>query len=157
MKAMAIVVCVTFVWLTSEGNAAQMTSQRSDRGTKFLLIAGPIVSGDAAKFKRTIAAETPSIVVFDSPGGALVEGLEIGEMISARKMDTLVPEKTMCASACALAWLGGGKRFLDPTARIGFHAAYIRSGEYVRETGVGNALVGAYLANLGLSYVICPP
>ncbi len=36
-------------------------------------------------------------------------------------------------------------------AHIGFHAAYINYGEYKRETGLGNALIGAYLYQLGLS------
>jgi hypothetical protein len=53
-----------------------------------------------------------------------------------------------CASACALAWLAGVKRFMGPKARVGFHAAFNKSSR--QETGMGNALVGAYLTKLGL-------
>ena len=54
----------------------------------------------------------------------------------------------MCASACALAWLGGIPRLMGANTHIGFHAAYNpRSGQ---EAGVANALVGAYLSQLGL-------
>ncbi len=38
------------------------------------------------------------------------------------------------------------------TARVGFHAAYVVEGGKKEETGAGNALVGAYLSHLGLSY-----
>jgi hypothetical protein len=39
---------------------------------------------------------------------------------------------------------------MSPQARVGFHAAY--SSETGQETGVGNALVGAYLNKIGLPY-----
>jgi hypothetical protein len=51
---------------------------------------------------------------------------------------------------CALAWLAGVPRSIGAEGRIGFHAAY--DSDTGRETGVGNALVGAYLTKLRLSY-----
>jgi hypothetical protein len=76
--------------------------------------------------------------------------LEIGESIRLKAFTTFVPENARCASACALAWLGGVQRYMAPGAQIGFHAAYnAKSGQ---ETGVGNALVGAYLNKIGLPY-----
>ena len=51
----------------------------------------------------------------------------------------------------ALAWLGGTRRVANPTARIGFHAAHTTKGGQVTETGMGNAMIGAYLNELGLS------
>ena len=53
-----------------------------------------------------------------------------------------------CASACALAWLGGRVRLMGKDALVGFHAAY--SGKDSQVTSWGNALVGAYLNQLGL-------
>src|SRR5262249_34844701 len=57
-----------------------------------------------------------------------------------------------CASACALAWLGGTPRIMATNAQVGFHAAYIIRGGQPLETGGGNALVGAYLNRIGLSH-----
>jgi hypothetical protein len=37
------------------------------------------------------------------------------------------------------------------SSKVGFHAAYSGSGQFKRESGVGNAIVGAYLNQLGLS------
>jgi hypothetical protein len=40
---------------------------------------------------------------------------------------------------------------MKDTSKIGFHAAYVRNGPYKRESGVGNAVVGAYLTDMGLN------
>lgn len=58
--------------------------------------------------------------------------------------------ESYCASACALAWLGGTKRFMSRSSRVGFHAAYRETSGVTTESGMGNALVGAYLNSLGL-------
>ena len=65
----------------------------------------------------------------------------------ARGYSSLVPDGSVCASACAIAWLGGAKRYLASNGRLGFHAA--SGGDGV--SAPGNALVGAYMARLGLS------
>lgn len=36
------------------------------------------------------------------------------------------------------------------SSRVGFHAAYVMKGDLAFESGVGNALVGAYATSLGL-------
>ena len=73
----------------------------------------------------------------------------MGKLIRLRNYATVVPNNTQCLSACALAWLGGTERYMGSTARIGFHAAYLRTTG--QETGAGNALLGAYLSQIGLS------
>ena len=55
-----------------------------------------------------------------------------------------------CTSACALIWLAGTPRYLGPEAHLGFHASYYDAGGRLVETGVGNAMVGHYLAQLDL-------
>jgi hypothetical protein len=90
------------------------------------------------------------MVLFESPGGNLLAGLNIGRAIRLKEFFTAVEGGKECASACGLAWLGGIKRFAHPDARIGFHAAYIENNGQATETGAGNALVGAYLNQLSL-------
>ena len=62
---------------------------------------------------------------------------------------TAVPDGAACASVCGLIWLAGSPRLLAASSKIGFHAAYREDGS---ESGQANALVGAYLSRLGLSY-----
>ena len=114
-----------------------------------ILVSGKLEEGDEEKF-IAIALGTPQAVVrFNSDGGNLLAGIEIGKAIRLKDFVTEVADGDVCASACALAWLGGTKRVAHPNSRIGFHAAYnAESGEV---TGSGNAIVGAYLNQLGLS------
>jgi hypothetical protein len=46
---------------------------------------------------------------------------------------------------------GGTRRFLGERSQVGFHAAYRDDEGRPTETGVGNALLGSYLGQLGLS------
>jgi hypothetical protein len=89
-------------------------------------------------------------VAFDGDGGSLVAGIQIGETIRLKNFSTVVPNGKRCASSCALAWLGGTRRFMGPDSKIGFHSAY--DGDTGQVTGPGNALVGAYLNKMGLPY-----
>jgi hypothetical protein len=111
-------------------------------------VSGTFDLNDKDVFARKIGSLSSAIVAFDSDGGSLVAGLRIGEIIRLKNFTTVVLDQTRCASSCALAWLGGTKRFMGTTARIGFHAAY--NGETRQVTGPGNALVGAYLNMIGL-------
>jgi hypothetical protein len=83
--------------------------------------------------------------------GNVAAGLIIGRIMQLRHYLSAVIAGDVCASACALAWLSSQPRVMDEDARIGFHAAFIRQGDEKIETGVGNALIGAYLQRLGLS------
>jgi hypothetical protein len=113
-------------------------------------IDGLIESGDNDQFLRKIGPITNAIVAFNSDGGNLLAGIQIGELIRLRNFASLVPDGMRCASSCALAWLGGTKRLMASKAQIGFHAASDR--ETGKVTSVGNALVGAYLNKIGLPY-----
>lgn len=131
-------------------NAAYI--ERSDEdGITLITITGDLVADDLAQFRQVSAGAQSAMVVMASPGGSLLAGIEIGKTIRLRGFNTMVMPADACVSACALAWLGGHYRFMAPRPLIGFHAAWVIDEEGVqRETGSGNALVGAYLTNLGL-------
>jgi peptidoglycan hydrolase-like protein with peptidoglycan-binding domain len=113
-------------------------------------IRGELEFGDEDTFAEKVLRLKEAVVIFNSPGGNLVAGLEIGRAIRLKGFDTFVPDGMVCASACGLAWLGGKTLLAGPRAQIGFHAAWAMEGGQKRETGPGNALVGAYLHSLGL-------
>jgi hypothetical protein len=131
--------------------SAEVLINMSGSGSVIVEVVGPIVGGDSLAFKNKIDDLERALVVLRSPGGSLREGLAIGALIRQKGFVTAVAEDTFCASACALAWLGGRTRLMRETSKIGFHAAYVKGGSYKRESGVGNALVGAYLRDMGLS------
>jgi hypothetical protein len=89
-------------------------------------------------------------VAFRSDGGSLLAGIRIGMLIRVKNFITVVPDGAQCASACAVAWLGGARRFMGAGSKVGFHAAYVQKGSATTESGPGNAVLGAYLDQLGL-------
>jgi len=115
-----------------------------------VFIEGDIVSGDYAKFKK-MADRLPygTVVVMTSRGGLLVDGLNIGTTIKAKGFRTFAYD--YCMSVCAMMWLAGWQRSTLSDTSIGFHGAGYENGE---PSIAGNALAGAYLANLGYSYKV---
>jgi hypothetical protein len=107
-----------------------------------------LIGPDDAKTFQAKANLFPgkATAVLNSPGGNLLAGLAIGEFLRLRGWSTYVSGE--CDSACAFIWLGGAQRLMTPDAKIGFHAASIDG----QQTGLGNAVLGAYLNRLGLSH-----
>jgi hypothetical protein len=136
---------------TSVAAAATISSAPLPNSDIFVIgVDGPMLPGDYEQFRRVAVLHPKAVVRFNSDGGNLLAGIEIGKLIRLRNFGTLVVSNQRCASACALAWLGGTVRFMGATALIGFHAGYdATSGQ---ETGVANAVIGVYLNEIGLSY-----
>ncbi|RWN10217.1 MAG: hypothetical protein EOR94_29305 [Mesorhizobium sp.] len=116
-----------------------------------IAITGVIEPNDDAQFNQIAATTKDAVVVLNSEGGSVLPALEIGRAIRLKGFATAVASDTLCASACALTWLAGSPRLAGQTANIGFHASYVVNNGKASETGVGNALIGAYLNQIGLS------
>lgn len=137
--------------LAAAAEAAQIERIELDDGGAAILVRGEIAFDDADTFRVVVAGVTQAIVVLESPGGSLFGGIELGKAIRLRGFPTLVLSQSACASSCALAWLAGVPRVMAEDAFVGFHAAFLMDASGAkREVGSGNALVGAYLTNLGL-------
>lgn len=116
-------------------------------GDQMITIEGQIGPDDFDTFQRKASGLTGRVAVhLRGPGGNLISALRIGEFIRFKAWATAVGSE--CDSSCAAIWLAGVPRLMFPNARIGFHAASING----QERGNGNALFGAYMNRLGLSY-----
>ena len=115
-----------------------------------VVVQGSFEGKDGEQFFTKTGSLTAAIVRLESNGGSLVAGIQIGETIRLKGFQTLVPAGARCASACAMAWLGGTQRFMGPGAQIGLHSAHNAKSE--QGSGVANALLGAYLNRVGLPY-----
>ena len=136
----------------------------SVKGCYAIMIDGDILEGDGEKFVKEATEKnvTTGIVNLNSYGGHLQSGLMIGLEIKERKLQTFVGDEWTCVSVCADMWLAGSIRYYGGAkTRIGFHGAYWLAvdkngkpakGAKPQVTSSGNAVMGAYLGGLGLSY-----
>jgi hypothetical protein len=87
-------------------------------------IDGDLDINDGDQFQSKTSFLSKAIIAFRSDGGSVVAGIQIGESIRSKGFTTVVAGNARCASARAIAWLGGAPRLMSTAARIGFHAAY---------------------------------
>ncbi len=95
------------------------------------MASGPFKSGDTKSlndFLTSLPVKKNTAIYFDSPGGNLFEGMKLGRYFKKNKIKTVVQGGEMCASACALAFLGGtdkgNNRWMSTTttSKLGFHS-----------------------------------
>jgi hypothetical protein len=138
----------------TRGSAATIDIQTTDidgEPVSFIIVEGQLEAGDEIRFADLAIRLPAGAVLFSSPGGDLHAGIEIGKAIRLKGFATMAVEPYGCASACALAWLGGMTRFMGADYAIGFHAVYLADDPGRLADSVGNALVGAYLNQLGMT------
>lgn len=116
-----------------------------------ITISGDLDFSDALDFLRKTDQVKEAAVFFHSPGGNAAAGILIGRAIREKGFLTIVSSSKTCASACALAWLGGAQRFMGEGARVGFHKAYVVRGGKPRRSEQANAAIAQYLSELDLS------
>ncbi|KSV91956.1 hypothetical protein N181_30510 [Sinorhizobium fredii USDA 205] len=75
---------------------------------------------DLSAFVAVVRAHRAVAVAFNSPGGNVSKAMELGRLIRSEGFVTIQSRGSECASACALAFLGGLQRFAQPGS-IGVH------------------------------------
>jgi len=102
----------------------------------FIYAEGRFQSGDLYKLKkelRKLDKSKQTIVVFESTGGELNEGIKIGKYLYDHHIGTAVKERSYCASSCAIAFLGGRDKYGDKlmilprSSRLGYHKFYYKN------------------------------
>jgi hypothetical protein len=145
------VLAIVFSLLAAQAaQAASIEVRHLDAMAALVMVEGDLELGDIEIFRSKIASLSKATVSFRSDGGSLLAGIRIGMLIRVKGFTTVVPDAAQCASACAVAWLGGAHRFLGVGSKVGFHAAYVQKAGATTESGPGNAVLGAYLDQIGL-------
>lgn len=100
-------------------------------GASFLLVQGDFSSDDdLSVFSSNVRQHAPSFVVFDSNGGNVMKAMALGRHIRALGLNAIQIRGLECASACALAFLGGVERLAE-AGSIGVHKASFRPGAFI--------------------------
>jgi hypothetical protein len=102
-----------------------------------IFASGVIDVGAAARFQNLIATHhisSGSYVAFNSPGGSILEAMNLGREIRVAGLQTYIHRLGVgkmselpgeCYSACALAFLGGQFRYIDDPSVYGVHRFYL--------------------------------
>lgn len=153
MKRLLIAVALLFS-IPAQAASISLISEETSDHPAVILIKGSFLKGEENKdvhwFTGLIwTLKKPAIIFLDGNGGVLLGGIEIGELIRQRGFSTVVDDHTACASTCALIWLAGKERYVGKFGHLGFHSA--RTSEQPPQiSGPGNAMVGAYLYQMGV-------
>jgi hypothetical protein len=120
------------IFTLSQINALEFSEHENNSKTLNAIMAtGEIEYNDVEKLDRYLS-ELPKkkhiAIYFDSPGGNLLGGIRLGKYFKDHGIKTVIQGKSICASACALAFLGGtdrnGNKWMSSTTTsyLGFHA-----------------------------------
>ena len=128
----AALTALTLGAFAQPAGALEISKHASDSAeVNAILLKGGVEDGDTFDLKVYISKlpKKPTVIVYlNSPGGNLREGMRLGRFFFDNKIETAVETKTACASACALAFLGGrddaGKphRTKASNSGLGFHS-----------------------------------
>ncbi len=136
---------LTLLFLTLNSYSMSFAINKNYLGYNLIYASGHIRSGDLNRLKNiyySLNRTKQTIVIFNSSGGELYEGLNIGRFIKSNHIGTAVRKNGICASSCALAFFAGrdknGNRLniLPYTSYLGLHSFYYKNGKYVKLTKV---------------------
>lgn len=122
--------CIASVMVSTTGayTGIQYKVERTEEGNTYLVLYGDFAfSDDYSVLSSIIQSNRAVAVAFNSPGGNPTKAMEMGRLIRALGLATIQPRSFECASACALAFLGGTFRYAEPGA-IGVHKSFFSPG-----------------------------
>ncbi len=129
--ALAIAAAAVTPERASAANVTEVGTGRSDLAV--FLLEGSIVGGETLALGGLVSKLPPgkaAAIILNSPGGNLAEGLSLGRFFHRARIATFVlGYGGSCASACALAFLGGRGQDGNPSrikmvgGNLGFHQA----------------------------------
>ena len=131
------------------------TPEEAD-GIRVIIVAGKFDFDDnLSHFVEAVRAHDPVAVTFNSPGGNVSKAMELGRAIRGHRLNTIQVRGGECASACALAFMGGVIRLADPGA-IGVHKASFSGDAVLSADDAVSAIqqltaeVMSYMAEMGV-------
>jgi hypothetical protein len=137
MKRFTTVVrAIVALTITNLPAAAMDYSWRSYKDKIVIDASGPIVVDEAKNFiawveqsRREWNGHRATAIVFNSPGGSIEGGRQMGIIIADFHMTTGVSHGGECASACVLIWSAGEFKSAGSDSKIGVHMAKDMNGE----------------------------
>src|ERR1700712_2358268 len=111
-------------------DAMDFSLLRTASGQTEVLASGEIIPGDAPRLARALRHATPDAhgtrrILLDSPGGSVVDAIDMADLMNQIGVLTVVPAKAMCASACASVLFVAGKyRTVEKGGQLLIHSCF---------------------------------
>jgi hypothetical protein len=147
-----LIVAFLLAWQPAQASEISVIAEATADHPALILVKGQLVKDDDVKFSTLADAQkTPAVVFLESGGGLAWAGIQIGRTIRRHGFATAVADNAVCASACAIAWMGGKQRFMGFHARIGFHAARAPTPDKMVASSLANGAIGSYYYEMGVT------
>jgi hypothetical protein len=145
--------------------AAALKKLPGNDGRTIVALSGEIQQGDSDSLTLLIKSENDAgrlvhAIRLSSPGGNLMEGVMLAEIVKQGKISTSVLNGSQCASACFIVFAAGTEKFANYGALIGVHGASDKSG---RESGTATVSMARIVKDFGVpagiigKMVVTPP
>ena len=133
-KMLTTIALVLGLGYTGTAEAAKLGSYVNNEGNVILTLEGEINQGDAKGLQSIINKarwNNRSVIAIrlSSPGGNMMEGIHIADVVNDNKLATVVAKNAMCASACFLAFAAGHEKYASARSSIGVHGASESNGK----------------------------
>ena len=128
LKHLAVCSALSSFLLSGFASAAQITTGYTDNGIGSIHYSGDVEAGDYDKFVEVYEQMTRSgiakfMVVLNSNGGDVGQGVLIGNFVYEKKMATVVESGMHCFSSCISIFAAGTPRTAYPRSKLGVHRA----------------------------------
>ena len=120
--------------LSFPAQAAKIGQTTNGEGNIVLTLEGEIKEGDADALQKLIDKakwDNHNVVALrlNSPGGVIMEGVKIADVVADNNLATVVMNHTYCASACFLAFAASKEKIASATSGLGVHGAAEENGK----------------------------
>ena len=118
MRALGVKMAIIIICFVLSALAAPVTSEEFSAGAvtgyrpeNVILIDGKITSKTKDDFRKVLSnLPKASLLALNSPGGTVATAIDISKIVHEKEMVTVVPENSLCASACSIIFFAGNKR-----------------------------------------------
>jgi hypothetical protein len=130
LRRFGIVTALLATFATFPAEAMQFSMLQGSNGQKIVLAQGEIVAGDAGKLVRALHRASVDkhgtrTVWLNSPGGSVIDAMNMADVINAVGVTTVVPARAMCASACAsVVFVAGKYRTVEKGGQLMIHSCF---------------------------------
>ena len=115
-----IVFLLPFELISEEKKYGSLIYNTDIPNTLFLM--GDIRNGDSFSLRKALRNHEINTIVLASPGGLVMEGLNMAGIIFDKGLNVYVAEKATCASSCTFMFFAGKERKVR--GKLGMHQFY---------------------------------